>query len=71
MNPDLMFLGGLIILALVFPATVGAFSSSDRTFRPVIICILLGGGLVAYAMSLNPQGYTAEDIPRIVRELFR
>ena len=71
MNPDLLFLGGVVILALVFPATLAAFSSSDRTFRPVIVCILLGGGLVAYALMQAPQGYTANDIPRIVAELVR
>ncbi len=71
MNPDIFFLGGLILLALAIPATLAAFSSSDRTFRPVIVCILLGGGLVVVAMAHNPQGYTANDVPRIVMELFR
>lgn len=70
-NPDLFFLVGLVLLALVFPALLAAFSSSEATFRPVIILILLGGGSIVFAATQNPQGYGAGDIPRIVMDLFR
>ena len=70
MNPDIVFLVGLVILLLGIPATISAFSSSDRTFRPVILSILVGGGMIVFAMSQTPGGYTANDVPRILGELF-
>ena len=71
MNPDIFFLVGLVLLALAFPATLAAFSTSGRTFRPVILCILFGGGMIVLAMVQNPKGYTASDVPRIVLELIQ
>lgn len=70
MNPDIFFLVGLVVLVLALPATISAFSTSGRTFRPVIMCILIGGGMVVFAMSQTPGGYTANDIPRILGDLF-
>ena len=69
MHPDLIFLAGVIVLALAFPATLAAFSSSNRTFRPVILCILVGGGLVFAAVAQTPSGYSINDVPRIVADL--
>ena len=70
MDPDLIFLVGLIVLGLAFPATLAAFSTSGRTFRPVAACILIGSGMVVYAMSHSSGGYSVGDIPRIVAGLF-
>ncbi len=71
MSPDIFFLLGLIIFALAFPAALSAFSSSNGSMRPVIACLLVGGGLIVFAMAQNPQGYSASDVPRIVMDLFR
>ena len=70
-SPDLFFLGGLIILGLAFPAAVAAFSSSNGSIKPVFFCILLGGGMLTYAMMNNTNGYSLADVPRIALSLVR
>ncbi|MEM0947507.1 MAG: hypothetical protein AAGK37_08890 [Pseudomonadota bacterium] len=70
MNPDLFFLLGLIVTGLAIPATLSAFSTSGKSFRPAILCVVIGGAMLVYATSQNTVGYSANDIPRILGELF-
>ena len=67
---DLIFLLGAGLLALTFPLTVGAFSSSGKSMRPVLLCVLLGGGCLVYAMSASPGGYDAASLPEVVKRVF-
>ena len=70
MNPDVIFLLGLAVAALAVPATISAFSSSDKTLRPAVIAILIGGALVVWANSQKPGGYDLRQVPKLVVDLF-
>ncbi|MEO0653409.1 MAG: hypothetical protein AAFY77_00925 [Pseudomonadota bacterium] len=74
MDPDLLiFIGTLCVLGAC-GLTVSVFSSSDRSFRPVIALLFLGFGCIVYAVQTSPLGYTMADLPdiflRAVRGLF-
>ncbi len=69
MNADIIFLAGLLVLGLSLPLTLAAFSTSGKTFRPVVLCLIIGGSMVLLAIALNPGSYSANDIPRIIGDL--
>ena len=71
MNPDIFFLVGILILALSLPLTLQAFTTSGKTFRPVVLCLLIGGGMLVFAMSQSTESYSLRDIPRIIGSLLR
>lgn len=72
MNPDLIFLVGVIVLLGCIPAAISAFSSSDGTPKSFIACLLIGGGMIVLAMVENPGGaYTVNDLTRIAKDLVR
>lgn len=59
---DIYLVIGLVILGFTIPSLVSAFSES-RAPRVGAVMLLIGGGLVAFAMSQKPGGYTLEDVP--------
>lgn len=69
MDPDIVFLLGVLVLGLSLPLTLAAYTTSGRSFRPVIVCLLIGGGMVFAAILQSPDGYSASDVPRIIVEL--
>ncbi len=69
MNPDILYLAGVILLALCFPLSIRAFSTTDATMRPVMLCILAGGTLLLVSIRMAPQGHDLADMPRIVLRL--
>ena len=69
MNPDILYLAGVTLLALCFPLSIRAFSTSGATMRPVMLCILAGGTLFLIATRMTPQGHSLADVPRIVARL--
>ncbi len=71
MNPDLVFVVGVVILALAFPAAISAFSSSDVTVKPAIICVVVGSSLIVLASSMSSGGYSVTEIPAIVMRLLK
>ena len=72
MNPDLVFVIGVAIFALAIPAVINAFSTSDMTLKPAVICVVVGGSLILLAQSQTTgDGYSVTEIPSIVMALLR
>ncbi len=63
MTNDTYLVIGIVVLVFAIPSVVSAFSER-RPPRLAAIAVLIGGGLVALAVSQQPGGYTLEDIPR-------
>ncbi|MZR13546.1 hypothetical protein GQE99_11015 [Maritimibacter sp. DP07] len=53
---------GVVILALSLPSALSALIDS-RTPRVSALLILVGGGLVGYALTRKPGGYGWTDVP--------
>lgn len=74
MNPDVMLVIGLIVAAFSIPPILGAFAEG-RAPRAAAIMVLIGGGLIALAVSQKPSGYSINEIPdvfvRVVGQLIR
>ena len=73
MDSDLLFVLGFVFLVLAIPAVISAFVDG-RTPRAPMLIILLGGGMMAYAVSLRPNAYSIAGLPdtfaRVVAQLF-
>ena len=65
MDSDLALVIGLVIGVLSIPAIVAAFSDGRRP-RIATITLMAAGGLVVYAISTKPGGYTINDLPRVI-----
>lgn len=62
---DLYLTIGLVVLLFAIPSVVSAFS--DRhTPRVASIMVLVGGGLVAWAVTQKPGGYVLTEVPEVV-----
>lgn len=59
---DLIMVLGVSILALAFPAAVGAFSRSAPP-RAAMLALFAGGCMIVYANATRPGGYTAAEMP--------
>ncbi len=66
---DTFMILGVLILALAFPAAVGAFSRG-RPPRAAIIAFVVGGVLIVLAQSSRPGGYSIDEIPGLFIGLF-
>jgi hypothetical protein len=64
MNPDLLFVIGVIVTAFSIPAMVSAFSD-NRTPRYPALIILIGVVMIGYAMNERPSAYTFETLPDV------
>jgi hypothetical protein len=62
MQYDLYLVIGLVIVGFAIPSMVSAYAES-RAPRAAAIVLLIGGGLVTYAVTQSPEGYRLEDIP--------
>ncbi|RPE66230.1 hypothetical protein EDD53_1929 [Pacificibacter maritimus] len=62
MDADLFLVIGAVILVLSVPALFSAFSES-RPPRTGAVMVLLGGGMVFWAITQHPGGYEFSDIP--------
>lgn len=74
MTNDLFLVIGVVVLALSIPSVLGALID-HRAPRIPAIMILIGGGLVALAVTQQPGGYTLEDVPnafvRVIGQFIR
>jgi hypothetical protein len=64
MEPDLALVLGLVIVAFSIPSILSAMSDS-RAPRASAVTILIGGGLILYAMQTQTGGYALQDIPDV------
>lgn len=64
MDPDLMFVIGLVVGVFSIPSMMGAFADG-RVPRAAAIAVMVSGGLVVLAIQNNPGGYAIGDIPDV------
>lgn len=62
MDTDLILIIGLILCGLAVPGALSAISES-RSPRTAAIAFLVGGGMVVFAVTTHPGGYSLEEIP--------
>jgi len=60
-----MLVVGLALVAFGIPALVSAYSDSRRP-RAAAVAFVLGGGLIALAVTSKPGGYEIGDVPEVV-----
>lgn len=70
MDYDTALVLGMIISGFSIPAIVSAFSDG-RVPRAAALMVMIGGGLVAWALSGKPNGYTLEQIPEVFVKVTR
>lgn len=70
MSHDLALVLGLVIGGFSIPAIVSAFSDA-RTPRVASVVIMIAGGLVAWALTTKPGGYTLDEIPEVFVKVTR
>ena len=63
MDTDLFLVLGLIISAFTLPPILGALVDG-RAPRAAAIMVLIGGGMIAIAISQKPGGYSLQQIPQ-------
>jgi len=63
-DTDLLLVIGLVLTGLSIPSLLAAFSES-RPPRIGAIMILIGGILIAVALTQTPRGYTFAEIPDV------
>jgi hypothetical protein len=64
MDPDLALVVGLVICLLSIPSILSALSDR-RAPRASLVTVLLGGGMVLYAMQSSPGGYAIDQVPDV------
>lgn len=69
MEPDLALVLGLVIAAFSIPSILSALADS-RAPRASALTILIGGGLILYALQQNPNGYSLQSIPDVFVRVF-
>lgn len=70
MDYDLALVLGIIICGFSVPAIVSAFSDA-RVPRAAALMILIGGALLAWALTGKPGGYTLDQIPEVFVKVTR
>jgi hypothetical protein len=62
MDYDLILVVGIVIGILAVPSLLGAYSE-NRPPRAAMVMFVVGGGLIVYALSQSPSGYSFAEIP--------
>lgn len=65
MDTDVMLVIGLLVCVLAIPSLLSAFAES-RPPRAGAIMVLIGGVLLAVALTQKPSGYTFAEVPDVV-----
>ncbi|WP_417525066.1 hypothetical protein [Marinovum sp.] len=64
MDTDLALVIGIIVSVLALPSIVSALSDG-RAPRAAAIAILIGGGLIVFAVTSHPGGYSMDELPEV------
>ncbi|MCH2164029.1 MAG: hypothetical protein MK098_05180 [Marinovum sp.] len=64
MDTDLALIIGLALGLLSVPSVISAICEA-RAPRVAALTLLIGGGLVIYALNTHPGGYELSDIPDV------
>lgn len=64
MTNDIFLVVGIIVFVLAIPSIVSSLSEA-RTPRIAAIMVLIGGGLVALAVTQQPGGYSINELPQV------
>jgi hypothetical protein len=62
---DSIFVFGLLIAAFAVPSFVSAYADKRRPTQPLLIGII-GGGMVYYAIVMNPGVYSLSTIDDVI-----
>ena len=65
MDYDLALVIGLVVGVFSIPAIVSAISDGHIP-RVAAIAVIVAGGLMVYAISGKPSGYSMDQIPNVV-----
>ena len=65
MDHDLFLTIGLIVAVFSVPSVISAISDG-RTPRVAAIVLVVSGGLVAYAVTQKPGGYSIDQVPNVI-----
>jgi hypothetical protein len=68
MTPDLLLLGGVVIVLLSIPAIISSITNRQSPLYAFGIA-MLGGIFVLAAYSIKPGGYTVNELPGVVSRL--
>lgn len=63
MDSDTALVIGLLVAGFSAPSIVSAISDG-RAPRTAMVTLVVGGGLILYALSQKPGGYGIEDVPK-------
>ena len=66
---DMFMVLGIILIGLASILLVNVFSHG-RSYKRVIVMLILGGCMVAYANSSRPKGYTLQELPMLFVTVF-
>jgi hypothetical protein len=64
-DPDLSLVVGLFLAVLTIPSLISAYIEG-RPPRAGSVFVLIAGGLIVYALSQQPGGYTIAEIPDVI-----
>ena len=65
MDSDLALVIGIVVTILALPAIISAVSDG-RAPRAAAIAVLVGGGLIVFAVTSHPGGYRMDDLPEVL-----
>jgi len=69
MDNDLILVVGIIIGALAFPSLLNAFSTG-RPPRTAALLLVVGGGMVTFAVTQQPNSYSIDEMPTVFLRVF-
>lgn len=64
MDADLALVIGLVVFGFSIPLIAGAISDG-RAPRAAMVGLVVGGGLVLWALQQKPSGYRLDEIPGV------
>lgn len=64
MDPDVALTVGTVVALFSIPSILSALTDS-RAPRASLLTILIGGGLIVYALQTKPGGYRLSEIPHV------